>query len=476
MTTKTLLVIFCFHCWYGQTLFAQNPGTNLSKTDEAAVRQLLAQYTDAWLKNDSAVILSLFEEKARLAPSGMCPIESIANIRQFWFPNDSSLTLIHGFDNDIIELSGEGDMAFSTQKTWLDWSYFKGKQKMGKEQRGYATTIFRKQNTGAWKIWRQTWTDVWSRPKPDQEVGHPAPVKNRWSSRIKTVKDFIAARQRKDETAYLKMLSPKMRVWYEEKKGEGQPWNPKSAWAIWDDFFNGQKTYGEFREDSNAVIVVVTETNDFFTLIERPASPVQLTWWFDKEGKIESYLVKSFSGNAVPDRLQEFKAWAKQQDSTALAYLMPDGRISPDGDRPHLWKKMLLSWRETLDSANNPEARIRQAIAAFSQLLMAGDWDAVAAAYTDDAKIFPPGQPVVYGRANIRAAWAASAKIMSHKITPSEIKINGSEAWDWGVYEGKSVDKDGKESVWKGKYVIVWKEVAPGDWKMYLDIWNRMPD
>lgn len=293
---------------------------------------------------------------------------------------------------------------------------------------------------------------------------------------IQTVKDFIAARQRKDEAAYLKMVSPKMRIWYEEKKGEGRPWNPKSAWTAWDEFFNGQKTYGEFREDSNAVTVIVTETNDFFALIERPPSPVQLTWWLDKEGKIEGYLVKSLSGNAVPDRLQEFEAWAKKHDPTELAYLMPDGRISPEADRPQRWKKILLHWRETLASANNPEAQIRKATATFSQHLMAGDWDAVAAAYTEDAKIFPPGQPVVQGRADIRAAWAASSKITFHKITPSEIKIIGSEAWDWGVYEGKSVDKEGKESVWKGKYVIVWKEAARGDWKMYLDIWNRMPD
>ena len=122
------------------------------------------------------------------------------------------------------------------------------------------------------------------------------------------------------------------------------------------------------------------------------------------------------------------------------------------------------------------ESIIREAIAAFSQKVVAGDWDAVAAAYTDDAKIFPGGQPILQGRAAIRGYWATSSKVLFHKITPSELKITGSEAWDWGVYEGRSVGADGKESTWKGKYVIVWKEVSPGDWKMYLDIWNRLPD
>jgi ketosteroid isomerase-like protein/dienelactone hydrolase len=123
---------------------------------------------------------------------------------------------------------------------------------------------------------------------------------------------------------------------------------------------------------------------------------------------------------------------------------------------------------------NEAEKNIRAAAAAFSGFLKNADWDAVAAAYTPDARIFPPGKNVVEGQAAIRAVWAASSKITFHQVTPSEIKIIGSEAYDWGVYEGKSIAPDGKESGWKGKYVIVWREVVPGTWKMYLDIWNRI--
>jgi hypothetical protein len=167
-------------------------------------------------------------------------------------------------------------------------------------------------------------------------------------SGIETVRQFLDARQRKDEAAYLKWVAPDMRIWYEEKRGAGNPWNPKSAWANWDDFFRGTKTFGTFRQDSNAVTVVVTETNDFFTLIERPPSQVQLTWWLDSAGKIKEYLVKSVSGSAVPDRLGEFQQWASRTDSLELAYLMPEGRINPEGDRPQRWKNILLRWRETL--------------------------------------------------------------------------------------------------------------------------------
>ena len=57
---------------------------------------------------------------------------------------------------------------------------------------------------------------------------------------------------------------------------------------------------------------------------------------------------------------------------------------------------------------------------------------------------------------------------------PVEIEILGDTANDFGYYEGKSIGNDGKEYAWKGKYVIVWKEVEPNVWKMYLDIWNRV--
>lgn len=175
-----LICIFCLCS--GQLLHAQKQSNGLSIADELAIRQIITKYTQAWLKNDSAGVLAHFEEEARLAPSGLSPVKGMAEIRKFWFPNDGSTTIIHGFDNDIVEISGEDDMAFCTQKTWLDWSYVKGDSKMGKEQRGYETSVFRRQKTGEWKIWRQAWTDVWSRQKTDAEAGLPSEVKNNWKA------------------------------------------------------------------------------------------------------------------------------------------------------------------------------------------------------------------------------------------------------------------------------------------------------
>ena len=133
----------------------------------------------------------------------------------------------------------------------------------------------------------------------------------------------------------------------------------------------------------------------------------------------------------------------------------------------------------TLAQSNtDAESIIRQNIADFSRNLVAGNYDALVNAYTLDAKIFPGGHDILHGSDAIRQYWTPPAdrksRTVHHHITPEEIKIIGSEAYDWGYYEGRTRNADGTETPWKGKYIIIWREVEPGIWKIYLDIWNRM--
>lgn len=115
--------------------------------------------------------------------------------------------------------------------------------------------------------------------------------------------------------------------------------------------------------------------------------------------------------------------------------------------------------------------------AAFSQYVMNADYDQIMTYYTTDGKIFPNNRPIIEGQKAIRAYWVLpeGVKTVHHKVTASEIKIIGDEAYDYGHYEGRTRYQNGEEGSWKGKYVIVWKKVD-GDWKMYLDIWNAIKD
>lgn len=121
--------------------------------------------------------------------------------------------------------------------------------------------------------------------------------------------------------------------------------------------------------------------------------------------------------------------------------------------------------------------RILQHIDAFSEAYMNSDYDAIANAYTEDGKIMPAGPKIIEGRAAIKERWILpeGVSVPYHKIMPEEITIIGDTAYDIGYYEGRTRRASGEESGWQGKYVIIWKKVD-GDWKIYVDIWNRVSD
>ena len=121
--------------------------------------------------------------------------------------------------------------------------------------------------------------------------------------------------------------------------------------------------------------------------------------------------------------------------------------------------------------------KILKNIKQFSQNYMDGNTQGVVDAYTFDGKIFPNNTRIIEGKEKLTKYWTTpeGSKLIHHKITPTEIKIVKKTAYDFGYYEGASQNSEGKVFKFKGKYVIVWKKVK-GDWKIYLDIWNRVKD
>lgn len=111
----------------------------------------------------------------------------------------------------------------------------------------------------------------------------------------------------------------------------------------------------------------------------------------------------------------------------------------------------------------------------FSLAYMRSDYEAMADAYTLNAKIFPNNSEIIEGREAIKQRWIlpAGSKILHHELVPKEINILGDYAFDYGYYQGTTKTGKGDEVPWKGKYVVVWKK-EDGNWKMYLDIWNRV--
>jgi len=118
--------------------------------------------------------------------------------------------------------------------------------------------------------------------------------------------------------------------------------------------------------------------------------------------------------------------------------------------------------------------KILNTIDAFSKAYVSADFDKLTTFYSTDGKIFPTGADIIVGHKAIKKRWILpkGSKILYHKITPEEIKIIDDYAYDYGYYEGNSSDNNTVNG-FKGKYVIVWKKID-NDWKIYLDIWNRI--
>ena len=92
--------------------------------------------------------------------------------------------------------------------------------------------------------------------------------------------------------------------------------------------------------------------------------------------------------------------------------------------------------------------------------------EAVAAIYTEDGQLLPPGAGAVNGRAAIKDFWANDIATQWAKIS---IKADSSTvAGDWGIRSGAwSIESPALT----GKYVEVWKRAGDG-WQLHKDIWN----
>ena len=100
-----------------------------------------------------------------------------------------------------------------------------------------------------------------------------------------------------------------------------------------------------------------------------------------------------------------------------------------------------------------------------------GDASAVAAMYTEDAFVLPPGAEMVKGRAAIEAFWRQAAQQMGDaKLTTVDVLPLGPRAArEIGTVSLKSKSQPPQEIV--GKYAVVWRKIG-GQWKLATDIWN----
>ena len=125
-------------------------------------------------------------------------------------------------------------------------------------------------------------------------------------------------------------------------------------------------------------------------------------------------------------------------------------------------------------SAADEASRIRAGTEMWVKMFNSGNAGGVAALYTTDAALMPPGAPPARGTAAIKdviGAEIASAKKAGITFvlgTNDEVGMSGDLAWHSGAYFIQ--DKAGK-TLEQGKFLETWKKEG-GKWRIHRDIWN----
>jgi uncharacterized protein (TIGR02246 family) len=114
--------------------------------------------------------------------------------------------------------------------------------------------------------------------------------------------------------------------------------------------------------------------------------------------------------------------------------------------------------------------QVRNKNAQFSELFRNHDTTAVAAMYTADARLMPPGADFVTGASAIKVFWESvlRAGITELKLETIEVDLIGGYT---AVETGKFTLYAGKEVVDRGKYLVIWRN-EDGQWKLHRDVWN----
>jgi len=90
--------------------------------------------------------------------------------------------------------------------------------------------------------------------------------------------------------------------------------------------------------------------------------------------------------------------------------------------------------------------------------------------YTRDARVLPPGAPMLEGREQAKGFWQEAIQALGLKS--AKLKTVDAEAIGDRVFEiGRAELLVGSGETIIVKYVVQWKQ-ENGDWKWHVDIWN----
>ena len=133
----------------------------------------------------------------------------------------------------------------------------------------------------------------------------------------------------------------------------------------------------------------------------------------------------------------------------------------------------LAGCKPAVDTAAETAA-IQEINKAWGNNYNAGDADAIANLYAEDAMLLPPGAPAAVGRDAIREFIAnditssKAAGLMDNIADASTVGISGDIAWQNGTF---TITNASDATVDAGKYLSVFQK-KDGKWQLIRDTWN----
>ena len=129
----------------------------------------------------------------------------------------------------------------------------------------------------------------------------------------------------------------------------------------------------------------------------------------------------------------------------------------------------------TPSPTNSLKAGMAETNALFNAEVFAKrNFNALDQIYTADARILPPGAPIIAGRDNIRKFWSdliIGANAKSGVLTSIDVMPAGDGAVEIGKALLTIAPPGQGEVQMEVKYVVFWRQ-EDGAWKWHVDIWN----
>ena len=119
--------------------------------------------------------------------------------------------------------------------------------------------------------------------------------------------------------------------------------------------------------------------------------------------------------------------------------------------------------------SDSARTAIEAAMAAFARHFNAGSADSMAMFYASDARIMPPGMPMVEGRDSIRATLAgylSAGRVEGFTLAVQSVTANGPMAVERATFSMTFTPTGGQPMPSRGKSVALWRRQADGSWRV----------